>query len=232
MRLDVDALFASARGVAKLAIFFVLFLVVRGDAGDAAVPAACSRCGRTAWRSRCSPRRSCRWSSRSRPSPSTAATCAPRPRRRWSAPARCRRSPGRCTACGMRRIAAERRAAEEPETSRPDVSQPDAHHEVRAAGRLFRLRIWLSSAMWVPVLAANVVAVALGDRPADPRRAARRPDEPAARRLVGAGDLRRARRRDDHVHRDRVLGGLRRRADPDVVVLAAGSPRGCAATRS
>jgi Kef-type K+ transport system membrane component KefB len=30
MRLDVDALFASASGLAKLAIFFVLFLVVRG----------------------------------------------------------------------------------------------------------------------------------------------------------------------------------------------------------
>jgi hypothetical protein len=30
MRLDVDALFASASGIAKLAIFFVLFLVVRG----------------------------------------------------------------------------------------------------------------------------------------------------------------------------------------------------------
>jgi Kef-type K+ transport system membrane component KefB len=30
MRLDVDALFASASGVAKLGIFFVLFLVVRG----------------------------------------------------------------------------------------------------------------------------------------------------------------------------------------------------------
>ena len=42
------------------------------------------------------------------------------------------------------------------------MSQPDAHHEIRAAGRLFRLRIWLSSAMWVPVLAANLVAVALG----------------------------------------------------------------------
>jgi uncharacterized membrane protein len=42
------------------------------------------------------------------------------------------------------------------------VSRPHAHHEVRAAGRLFRLRIWLSSAAWVPVLAANVVAVALG----------------------------------------------------------------------
>ena len=37
-----------------------------------------------------------------------------------------------------------------------------AHHEVGAAGRLFRLRIWLSSAMWVLVLAANVVAVVLG----------------------------------------------------------------------
>jgi uncharacterized membrane protein len=37
-----------------------------------------------------------------------------------------------------------------------------AHHEIRAAGRLFRLRIWLSSAMWVPVLAADFAAVALG----------------------------------------------------------------------
>ena len=64
----------------------------------------------------------------------------------------------------MRRIAAKRRA---PTTRRPAPDVPDhlrhrrAHHEVRAAGRLFRLRIWLSSAMWVPVLAANVLAVAL-----------------------------------------------------------------------
>ena len=42
------------------------------------------------------------------------------------------------------------------------MSRPHAHHEIRAAGRLFRLRIWLSSAMWVPVLAANLVAVVLG----------------------------------------------------------------------
>jgi uncharacterized membrane protein len=35
-----------------------------------------------------------------------------------------------------------------------------AHHEVQAAGRLLRLRIWLSSAMWLPVLATNVVAIA------------------------------------------------------------------------
>ena len=34
-----------------------------------------------------------------------------------------------------------------------------AHHEVRPAGRGLRLRIWLSSAMWLPVLATNVVAI-------------------------------------------------------------------------
>jgi len=38
----------------------------------------------------------------------------------------------------------------------------EGHHKVRAPSRLFRLRIWLSSAMWVPVLAANVVAIGLG----------------------------------------------------------------------
>jgi uncharacterized membrane protein len=36
-----------------------------------------------------------------------------------------------------------------------------AHHHVEATGRLFRLRIRLSSAMWLPVLVANVVAVGL-----------------------------------------------------------------------
>jgi uncharacterized membrane protein len=41
------------------------------------------------------------------------------------------------------------------------VSHASAHHQVRAAGRLFRLRIFLASAMWVPVLAANVAAVVL-----------------------------------------------------------------------
>jgi uncharacterized membrane protein len=35
------------------------------------------------------------------------------------------------------------------------------HHHLEATSRLFRLRIRLSSAMWLPVLAANVVAVAL-----------------------------------------------------------------------
>jgi uncharacterized membrane protein len=39
------------------------------------------------------------------------------------------------------------------------MSRHHAHHEVHAAGRVLRLRIWLSSAMWVPVLATNVVAI-------------------------------------------------------------------------
>jgi uncharacterized membrane protein len=42
------------------------------------------------------------------------------------------------------------------------VSHARAHHQVRAAGRLFRLRIRLAGAMWVPVLATNVAAVGLG----------------------------------------------------------------------
>jgi uncharacterized membrane protein len=42
------------------------------------------------------------------------------------------------------------------------VSHRAAHHQVRAAGRLFRLRIRLASAMWVPVLVANLAAVVLG----------------------------------------------------------------------
>ena len=56
--------------------------------------------------------------------------------------------------------------------------------------------------------------------PAGPRPAPRRQRQPADRRASrGAGDLRRAGRRHDHVHRHRVLGGVRRRADPDVVLL-------------
>ncbi len=40
------------------------------------------------------------------------------------------------------------------------MSHHHAHHEVQAAGRVLRLRIWLSSAMWLPVLATNVVVIA------------------------------------------------------------------------
>jgi uncharacterized membrane protein len=36
-----------------------------------------------------------------------------------------------------------------------------AVHHVTASKRLFRARIWLASAMWVPVLAANLAAIAL-----------------------------------------------------------------------
>ena len=115
----------------------------------------------------------------------------------------------------MRRIAAEKRAG-------GGVSQPrHAHHEVRPAGRVLRLRIWLSSAMWLPVLATNLVVIVARARPAGHRRARRRARSLPIAALGGAGDLRRARRRHDHVHRHRVLGGLRRRADPDVVLLPA-----------
>jgi uncharacterized membrane protein len=41
------------------------------------------------------------------------------------------------------------------------VKPRHAHHAVRATPRLFRVRIWLSSAMWAPVLGANVAAVLL-----------------------------------------------------------------------
>jgi uncharacterized membrane protein len=39
------------------------------------------------------------------------------------------------------------------------MSHHHAHHEVRPAGRVLRLRIWLSSAMWLPVLATNLVVI-------------------------------------------------------------------------
>jgi uncharacterized membrane protein len=39
--------------------------------------------------------------------------------------------------------------------------RPAAAHRVTASKRLFRARIWLASAMWVPVLAANLTAIAL-----------------------------------------------------------------------
>jgi uncharacterized membrane protein len=38
---------------------------------------------------------------------------------------------------------------------------PTAAHPVTASTRLFRARIWLASAMWVPVLSANLAAIAL-----------------------------------------------------------------------
>ena len=69
-----------------------------------------------------------------------------------------------------------------------------------------------------------------GPGPADPRPAHRRPGEPPDRHDGGPGHLRRARRRHDHLHGDRVLGGLRGRPDPDVVVLA--QARRTAAPRS
>ena len=75
-----------------------------------------------------------------------------------------------------------RRIARSEAGGRRGMSHHRAHHEVRPAGRVLRLRIWLSSAMWLPVLATNVVAIVRGARPAGHRRARRRA-RPAARAL-------------------------------------------------
>jgi hypothetical protein len=69
-----------------------------------------------------------------------------------------------------------------------------------------------------------------GARAAGPRRAPGGDRAPADRRGGGAADLRRAGRRDDHVHGHHLLGGVRGRADPDVVVLP--EARGAAAAGS
>ena len=85
----------------------------------------------------------------------------------------------------MRRIAARasrrRRGSARASGRSGTTEHRQAHHEVRAAGRLFRLRIWLSSAMWLPVLAANVARGRAGARPAGPRRAPRRRRQPPDR---------------------------------------------------
>jgi hypothetical protein len=46
--------------------------------------------------------------------------------------------------------------------------------EVRR-GRMVRIRVWLASAMWFPVLAANLLAIALGMRCSHWPRSAVRP---------------------------------------------------------
>jgi uncharacterized membrane protein len=44
----------------------------------------------------------------------------------------------------------------------PSGSPGPVRHHALPSTRSFRFRIWLTSAMWVPVMAANVVAIALG----------------------------------------------------------------------
>ena len=65
--------------------------------------------------------------------------------------------------------------------------------------------------------------------PAAARPAPQRPAQPADPAVRRRADHGRAGRRDDHLHRDRVLRRVRGRADPDLVVLAAA--RGPAAAR-
>ena len=128
-----------------------------------------------------------------------------------------------------RPAAARRRAGRGRRERGPQPGGRRAVSHGLAPRRFLRARLWLASAMWVPVLATNVVAIALALGAAGPRRAPRGERQPADRRRGRAADLRRAGRRHDHVHRHHLLGGLRRRADPDVLVLAAA--RGAAAAR-
>ena len=169
MQLDVDALFSSWGSVAKMLMFFVLFLVVRG------VPALCAlpRCAR--------------------PTPACLDGVLPV----HAAPARAgdhhARPGGRSHARVDRGVAGRRRrpvhallpdpgpavqprcrgrpsgGARSPRPRcRPDrrddrLARPPsaAAHPVTASKRAFRARLWLASAMWVPVLAANLGAIAL-----------------------------------------------------------------------
>ena len=96
---DLDALTDTPLRLLELALFLGLFLVVRGGPAlllyrGVSGPAGSSR----AWR--CSPRRSCRSSSRSPRSPWRRGTCAPPPRHRSWAPASCRRRYCPWSGCG------------------------------------------------------------------------------------------------------------------------------------
>ena len=135
MRLDVDALFASPSGVAKMAIFFVLFLVVRGTPAmllyRRRAPAAAGPHGAGAVHldAAAAGRRDHDRRGRRRPH-------AHRRRRpRWSGPARSRRSPDRCTACGC--AGSRQRNARPPSPRRFSSAREPVgrHHEVRAVGR-------------------------------------------------------------------------------------------------
>ena len=126
-------------------------------AGDAALPRACSRCARTAMALALFT---------STQLPLVRRDHDRRGRRRAHALVDGGRARRRRRAVDARRAAArpahapDRRAKRRAAAAASRASRATAaHHEVRAAGRLFRLRIWLSSAMWVPVLATNVVAV-------------------------------------------------------------------------
>ena len=213
MQLDVDALFASVSGVVKLVVFFGLFLVVRGVPALAALPAASSTAA-TASRSPCS---------RSTQLPLVIAITT------LAQDGGHMRSSTAASLIG----AAVLSTLVYPIVGLRLRGDPTGGARVSAGPgprRFLRARLRLASAMWVPVLAANAAAIALAARAARAGRAAgRRWQGPDRRRGRGA-DLRRAGGRHDHVHRHHLLGGLRRGADPDVLLLA--QARGAPAARS
>ncbi len=173
MRLDVDALFASVSGVLKLALFFVLFLVVRGTPAlllyRGVLPLREDRMALALF------------TATQLPLVVAITTVAVDAGKMRSSTAAALVGAGALSTLAgplhglrMRRIAALKRAEEPGDEGAParggagHAMSPagadhahHAHHHLEATSRLFRLRIRLSSAMWLPVLAANVVAVAL-----------------------------------------------------------------------
>ena len=95
MQLDVAALFSSIGAIAKMFLFFALFLVVRGTPAMLLYRDALNRSERLALAFFSRP--SCRSCSRSRRSRARPGTCIRRPPRRWCAPRCCRHSSSRCS---------------------------------------------------------------------------------------------------------------------------------------
>ena len=134
MRLDVDALFGSPSGVGKMAIFFVLFLVVRGTPAmllyRRVLPLRQDRMALALF------------TSTQLPLVVAITTVAVDGGHMTTATAAALVGAGALSTLAgplhglrMRRIAAEKRAAAEPsEASGQRVSLSDAHHEVRAIG--------------------------------------------------------------------------------------------------
>ena len=120
MQLDVAALFASPANLAKMLIFFVLFLVVRGAPMHVALrrrpepprPASPGVLRRPP------SSRSCWPSPRSRPRP---ATCGRPPPRRWWAPRSSRRSCSRCSGCDSAKARRSTKSRPRRSRSRPEL---------------------------------------------------------------------------------------------------------------
>ena len=214
MRLDVDALFSSWSGVGKLAIFFVLFLVVRGTPAmllyRGVLPLREDRQALALFTATQLPLvvaiTTVAVDAGQMLSSTAAALIGAGALSTLAGPLhglRMRRI-ARSEAGGRRGVSHRARPPRGP-TRRP---RPAPAHLAQlgdvapgAGHQRWRDRGWRSSCR------SSTSTPASGGLPIG--------------RSAGRVDLQRPRRRHDHLHRHRVLRGLRRRADPDVVLLPA-----------